>query len=133
MLPQAIDIQRLEAERAALVVKALRNLVLHIIARSLRDGKAYAVELRGHSVIAAVVRAPDGSPAYLAVSAEGYVRSDVLAIILTAVPGVDASDWQPEPGGAVGINPRPGQIIWSAIIPPDSQAEILARFESEIT
>lgn len=131
LLPQSIDLQRLEAELAALVVIGLRKVVLNAVARSLSDGRIYSVELSGHTVIAVVVRSPDGAPAYLAVSAEGYVRKDVLAIILSAVPGLEASDWQPEPGGAAGITPNEDQIIWSAIIPPEVQAHILSLYDAQ--
>jgi hypothetical protein len=125
LLPQEIDRERLQAERSLLAVKALRNLILAIIADSLRDGKTHAVQIGGHTVIAAIVRASDGSEAYLAVSAEGFIRAEILAIILSSVPGVQESDWQPEPGGAAGITPKPGQIIWSTFVPPEAQAQIL--------
>jgi hypothetical protein len=73
-----------------------------------------------------VVRASDPSEAYLAITAEGFPDPRVIAVILDAVPGMGADDWLPEPGGAAGITPSAGQIIWPTIIPPDSQARMLA-------
>lgn len=129
LLPQEVDRERLEAETAALLVQGLRNLVLALIVKSLQDGRPYMAELSRHRVTA-VVRASDASEAYLAVSAEGFFDPRVIAIILDAVPGIDKDDWLPEPGGAVGIDPTPGQIIWSTIISPAVQADILARAEN---
>jgi hypothetical protein len=130
LLPQEIDKQRLELETAALLARGLRDLVLNIIAKSLQDGRAYFAEVTGHRVTA-VVRASDESEAYLAVSGEGFVDPRVLAIILKAVPGIDEDDWLPEPGGVAGIDPGPGEIIWSTIIPPAVQEDILARAEKK--
>ena len=39
-------------------------------------------------------------------------------------------DWLAEPGGAMGIEPRTGQIIYSAMIPADTQAAILDEYSS---
>jgi hypothetical protein len=55
----------------------------------------------------------------------------VIAVILDAVPGIAQQDWLPEPGGAAGITPSPGQIVWSAIIPADTQARILADTDTD--
>jgi hypothetical protein len=48
-------------------------------------------------------------------------------LLLDAVPGISEEDWQAEPGGVADIKPMTGQIIWSTIIPPEVQTEILAR------
>jgi hypothetical protein len=128
LLPHQVDRERLEAETAVLLVQGLRNLVLAIIVKSLHDGRPYTAEIKGHR-ITVVVRASDASEAYLVVSTEGFFDPRVIAIILGAVPGIDQEDWLPEPGGAVGIDPTPGQIIWSTIIAPAVQADILARAE----
>jgi hypothetical protein len=124
LLPQQIDADRLEAETAALAVEATRMIVLHLVARSLLDGKAYAAILSEH-IITALVRAEDGGEAYLAIAAEGFIHPQMIALILSSVPGVSESDWQAEPGGVTDIKPKEGQIIWSTMIPPDIQARIL--------
>jgi hypothetical protein len=128
LLPQEIDCERFAAEVAVQAVQAIREVVLTLIVKSLHDGRTYAAELRKHR-IAAMVRAADGAEAYLAIGAEGFPHADLIAIILDAVPGIKHDDWQPEPGGVVGITPRDGQIIWSTIIPPEIQADILERFD----
>jgi hypothetical protein len=109
-------------------VQAIREVVLTLIIKSLHDGRPYVAELGSHRVTA-MVRASDGAEAYLAVSTEGFPHSDFIAVILDAVPGINKDDWQAEPGGVLGIAPRQGQIIWSTIIPPEAQADILSRFD----
>jgi len=54
----------------------------------------------------------------------------MIALILSAVPGIGESDWQAEPGGVSDIKPKEGQIIWSTMIPPDIQARILELAET---
>jgi hypothetical protein len=57
--------------------------------------------------------------------AEGFVHPEMIALMLTAVPGIKRDDWLEEPGGVAGITPRLGQIIWSTIIPTEAQEQIL--------
>lgn len=130
LLPQDIDRRRLEAEIAARAVKALQETVLNLIAASLNDGKPYEIELQGH-VISALVRASDASEAYLAIGTEGFIHPEMIALILAAVPGINRDDWLGEPGGVAGITPRPGQIIWSTIIPPEVQEQILQHCDPD--
>jgi hypothetical protein len=119
---------RLKAETAALAVEATHAIVLSLVAGSLLDGNAYTAILSEH-VITALVRAEDGGEAYLAIAAEGFIRPRMIALILSAVPGISESDWQAEPGGVSDIKPRAGQIIWSTMIPPNVQARILELVE----
>lgn len=77
--------------------------------------------------ISVLVRARDGD-AYIAIVAEGFIDPDFLAVILRSVPGVEASDWLAEPGGAMGIHPGFGQIVYSAIIPPEYQSKIVDQY-----
>lgn len=128
LLPQQVDLDRLNAETITLAVEATRTMVLSLVARSLLDGKAYAAVTSEH-IITALVRAEDGGEAYLAIGAEGFIHPRMIALILSAVPGVGDSEWQPEPGGVSGIKPKEGQIIWSTVIPADIQAHILELAE----
>lgn len=128
LLPQQVDVDRFKAETAALAVEATRTMVLGLVARSLLDGKAYAAVLSEH-IITALVRAEDGGEAYLAIAARGFIQPRMIALILSAVPGLSESDWQAEPGGVSDIKPKEGEIIWSTIIPPDIQARILELAE----
>lgn len=50
----------------------------------------------------------------------------MIAVILGALqPEVPASDWQPEPGGMMGVEVGYGQIVFSTIISADAQAALL--------
>jgi hypothetical protein len=129
LLPQQVDRERLEAELAVRAVQAIREFVLKLVVASLHDGQRHSLELQGHR-ITALVYASNATEAYLAISAEGFVRPEMIAIMLDAVPGIDRDDWQIEPDGVAGILPASGQLIWSAIIPPEAQADILQRFDS---
>jgi hypothetical protein len=126
LLPQQVDSERLAAEVAVLAVLATRRLVLDLVVRSFHDGRPHTAILSNH-VVTALVCAQDGAEAYLAITAEGFIHPKMIAIILTAVPGVSSEDWQPEPGGVADIKPRSGQIIWSTLIPTEIQASILAH------
>ncbi|WP_033340133.1 hypothetical protein [Catenuloplanes japonicus] len=128
LLPRSVDVRRLRAELAVQVVARVRDLVCDLIARSLCDGKVWSAQMEKYE-ISALVRAQAGD-AYLAIVAEGFIDDRILAVILDAVPGVDPDDWQTEPDGALGIQPGFGQIIRSAIIPPEYQAKIVDQYGS---
>jgi hypothetical protein len=128
LLPQPVDADRLTAETAALAVEAMRAMVLSLVAGSLLDGNTHTAILSGH-VITALILAQDGGEAYLAIAAEGFIQPRMIALILSAVPGISDSDWQAEPGGVSDIKPREGQIIWSTMIAPNVQARILELAE----
>jgi hypothetical protein len=126
LLPADIDMKRLSAEAAAQTVLSIKKLVCGLIARSISTGKTWRGELRRHTV-SATVRAQDGE-AYLLISAEGFLDSSLLAVILAAVPGVDPTEWLPEPKGVFGFEPAPGQILYSTMISAAAQAGIVAAF-----
>lgn len=129
LLPQQVDADRLKAETAALAIEATRSMVLSLVAGSLLDGDAHTAILTEH-VITALVRAEEGGEAYLAIAAEGFIHPQMIALMLSAVPGISGSDWQAEPGGVRDIKPRGGQIIWSTVLPPDIQARVLDLAET---
>lgn len=129
LLPNALDAKRLELEEALAATQQIRALVQRLVARSLRTGKIWTAELEQHEV-SAHVKATDGS-AYLIVCAEGFFNPPIIAVILDSIPGVPRDDWLAEPGGAVGIEPQPGQIIYSTMIDTDVQQWILSQHPDE--
>ncbi|WP_326561270.1 hypothetical protein [Micromonospora sp. NBC_01796] len=129
LLPADVDIRRLRAELAVRVTLQIRQVVRKLIAGSIQNGKTWIATLSGHK-ISALVRAKDGE-AYLAVAAEGFMDPKMLAIILNAVPHLDADDWLPEPEGIFGIVPQPAQIIFSAIISAATQTAIMDEFSDD--
>jgi hypothetical protein len=123
LLPKRVDLERLEAEIATEAVVSTRRIVCDLIASSLKDGKLWSATLTGHEIKAGV-RTKDGE-AYLAIFAEGFPDARMIAVILNSVPYMTADDWLAEPGGAMGIAPKVGQIIYSAIISAAAQTAIL--------
>lgn len=129
LLPQSVDVKRWAAEVAARVNEELHRLVRAGIARSARDGYMWRAELQ-NSAIGALVRGDEGET-YVAISAEGYRDPKLLAVILSAVPGIAAEDWQVEPGKVLGIEPHEGQLIWSTLLPAASLAALLDAAEQD--
>ena len=129
LLPVETDYKRLQAELATQFVLTIRRVVRGIIAKSLTDGKIWSASTSAHKVTARV-HASDGE-AYLAISAEGFLDPGTIAVILTSVPHMSKADWMAEPGGAMGIEPDAGQIIFSAMIPAEAQTAILDEFATD--
>lgn len=132
LLPQDVDRRRLQAEIAYRINDLFRALVVSAIARSVLGGDVCGVMLESDGVVkhdlAAKVHARDGE-SYLAISAEGFADPRMIALVLNAVPGIDRDDWVPEPSGADGIEPRPGQIIYSTIIEAEALSHIINLHE----
>ena len=123
LLPAEIDYRRWPAERATLAVSAMRALVRKAVVKSAHDGKLWTVTIKQH-VIGALVRSQDGET-YLAVTAEGYYDHRLVAILLDAIPGVPKKDWGAEPGAVFGIAPAEGQVVFSAMLPPETLCTLL--------
>ncbi|WJK33362.1 hypothetical protein [Solwaraspora sp. WMMA2065] len=128
-LPADWDWKRLELEHAAAWEVEIRRIVCDLIARSLRSGHVYQAEFHNYSV-RAWARANDGET-YLVIGAENVADPKVFAVIINAIPDVDLSSWMPEPNGVVGLNPGPGEIIWSTILPPAVAARLLDGYPGD--
>ncbi|WBL20236.1 hypothetical protein [Citricoccus sp. NR2] len=123
LLPQEIDYRRLELEQATIGVESLKRAVREAICQSAHSGRPVVAETKGQRLIA-YVKSRDGET-YLAVVTEGFLDPNQIAIILSAVPGMDHNDWGIEPDEVLGIRPDAGQLVYSAMLPPESLAEIL--------
>ncbi|NMO51040.1 hypothetical protein HH310_07530 [Actinoplanes sp. TBRC 11911] len=125
-LPATWDWERLRLEHAVAWEAQIRRLVGTLIARSLRTGRTYQADL-AHYRVKAMALAHDGET-YLVVGFDHLADPRVLAVILASVPGVDRDSWMVEPGNVMGIEPEPGEIVWSTILPPAVAARLLAAF-----
>lgn len=123
LLPQDIDLRRWRAEQAALGVVALQRVVRELICRSAHSGGPVEATAQGQGLIA-WVKSHDGET-YLAIATEGFLDPREIAVVLSAVPGMAADDWQIEPGEVLGITPGVGQLVYSAMLPPESLAAML--------
>lgn len=128
-LPQAWDWKRLELEHIYAFTYKIRQIVCQLIARSLRDGHSYQAEFE-HYRVTALARAKDGET-YLLVGTENVADPNIFAVILNAVPGIDPAAWQPEPQGVAGLQPEPGEVIWSTILPPAVAVDLLDAIPDE--
>ncbi len=128
-MPGDWDWKRLELEHAYAWEARIRGIVLDLIVRSLRDGHAYQAEFH-HYHVTALVRAR-GEETYLIVGTENVADPRVFAVIINAVPGIDHESWLPEPDGVAGLQPDPGEVIWSTVLPPAVAANLLDTFPAD--
>ena len=124
LLPRDWDWKRLNAEQAVAWRREMKRLVIRLIAMSLKSGDVAVAEFRRHR-IKALVRAANGHEAYLAIIAERVPDANVFALLLDCVPGIEVDDWQPEPSPLAEMSPAPGEVIWSALFPPNIASAIL--------
>ncbi|MGC4856108.1 hypothetical protein ACLQ24_22625, partial [Micromonospora sp. DT4] len=89
------------------------------------DSAAHLLTLNSY-----LARATDGET-YLVVGTENIADPKVFAVIINAIPGVDPGSWMPEPNGVMGLDPDPGEIIWSTILPPAVAAQLLDSYSED--
>lgn len=123
LLPKDIDFRRFSAEQVALGVVSLQQAVREAICRSVHVDAPVSATTNGQRLIAWVKS--EDADTYLAISTEGFLDPKEIAVVLNAVPGMTADDWQVEPGEVLGITPGAGQLVYSAVIPPASLAAVL--------
>ncbi|WP_109686039.1 hypothetical protein [Branchiibius hedensis] len=123
LLPSAWDRKRVAAEHAYAQRIVFERFMLEAAAKSLRSGKVITAKFALFS-IGLVIRADRGEQ-YVAFIAENVFDPRALAAMMDAFPGMSASDWAPEPNQAFGMNPKIGQIIYSAPLPTDVADSIL--------
>lgn len=129
-MPTDWDWKRLQIELVYEWEASIRRIVCGLIARSLKDGYRYQAEFE-HYRVTALARA-HGEETYLIVGAENIAHPKILGVILNAVPGIDPGSWMPEPDGVAGIEPEPGEVVWSTIMPPPVAAQLLDDFSEGI-
>lgn len=122
-LPTDWDWTRLKLEHAYAWEANIRRIVRDLITRSLRTGNPYRAEFEHYRVMA-LARARE-QETYLVVGTENIADPRVFAVIMNAVPGIDKGSWLPEPDGVAGIEPEPGEVVWSTIMPPSVAALLL--------
>ncbi|WP_402374564.1 hypothetical protein [Isoptericola rhizosphaerae] len=128
LLPEAADTRRLQLETTTRAVLAIRRDIRRLIARSVRSGHGWALELDQHRLLVEV-RCRD--EAYLALGTDGFVDPRMIAVVLDSVPGIPSDAWQAEPAAVLGIQPGAGQIVYSTLLPADVQKALLEEFPDE--
>ena len=123
LLPWEWDADRLRAELATHARRQIQQVVRDMAAQSLLTGHTVGFDFAGCQ-IKLLIRADPGL-AYIAIGATGITDAATFALLMTSIPGVAKDDWMAEPGGAAGLQPEHGEILWSAVLPPESQAALL--------
>jgi hypothetical protein len=124
LLPCDWDWKRVTAEQAVAWRREMKQMVIRLIAMSLKTGKLAVAEFRHHRV-KALVRVDEDHEAYLAIIAEGVPDPAIFALLLDCVPGITSDDWQPEPSPLAEMEPAPGEIIWSTLFRSEVASAIL--------
>lgn len=125
LLPADWDLRRLEAEAALHAKRTIQKLMLTAARASLTTGEVQGISIGQADVRVRVSVLEDGQ-AYLAIGAVNLMDPTFYALAFTAFPGLSADDWLPEPEGAAGLDPAAGEILYSALLPPETQAIIVS-------
>lgn len=124
LLPSAWDVRRLHAEAAVNAQLILEKLVRAAAAQSLlnSDTRTFLV---GDRDVRVRIRVQEDGQAYVVIGATGSLDRQFFIALISAIPGMAADDWMPEPGGQLGLDVAPGEIVWSAMMSAEAQQELL--------
>jgi len=120
LLPTVWDLNRLVAEAGVFAQRALRATIRRAARESLRTSTAYGFSV-GDAQVRLRIRMHHDGQVYLAVGATAIIDPGFFAAVFSSLPGVTKEDWIPEPGGALDIEPAPGEVLWSALLSPEAQ------------
>ena len=123
LLPGREDDLRWRAEAAVRAERQLSVIVHGLVRQSLLDGREHASMLEG-AALGIQVLADQGHETYVAIRIIGSVPRELVATILSLVPGCDLDAWMSDyamPERAVA----PEEQIWSNIMDPVAAAKFL--------
>lgn len=126
MLPVDWDIRRLEAESALLATRSIQRSIRKAAAESMRTNSIMGITI-GTADVRVRVRMLEDGQVYIAVGATGIADPKFFALMFTSFVGLGAGDWLPEPGGAAGLECVPGEILYSAMMSQEAQANLLSE------
>lgn len=122
-LPGEDDRDRYRAEAGVRLLRALREAVHRLVCDSLLDGHEHADEVAG-AELGVLVRGSEERGTYVALRITGSVPDDMVAVVLSLVPGCDRDGWYPE--FAMPDRPlRPGEQAYSNLMDPAEAARLL--------
>lgn len=129
-LPTIRDRKRLEAEAATKAARVVRTLTRRAACESLTNGDIRGFEVAGHDIRVRLQVHGDGR-AYATIGSSGGADVPLLVTVLSAFPGLAMDDWMPEPTEQLGLEPMPGEMLWSALMSPDAQSDLLEWVDSQ--
>jgi len=125
LLPTDWDARRLSAEAAVFAKIRVQRAVRAAARESLLTSSAATFQI-GDGAVHVRIRVLADGQAYIAVGATNITDAGFFAVLFTSFAGIGYAEWLPEPGGAVDITPGPGEIVWSTILTPEAQQQILS-------
>jgi hypothetical protein len=124
LLPREWDTKRLMAEAGVNAERTIRGLVVQAARESLLNSDMRVLVVGDRDVRVRVAIHEDGE-AYVAVGATGTLDHTFMVTLLSAIPGLLADDWLPEPDGNLQIEVAPGEVVWSALLPAETQQQLM--------
>lgn len=125
LLPTEWDGKRVRAEDAFNARAVYEQVAVEAAARSLRTGKVVTAQFPTFAM-GVLVRADRGEQ-FIAFIARDVYDPRQLAVMLDSFPLIDNTDWAAEPGGIANLQPRTGEIVWSAPLDPATADAYLDR------
>lgn len=126
-LPVQDDYDRYRAEAGVRMLRELRTEVWRVVCASLLDGREHVAEIAG-AELGVVVQATEDHATYVALHIVGSVPDDLLAVVLSLVPGCDRDSWYPE--FAMPDRPlSPGEQVYSNLMDPAAAAKLLEEHD----
>jgi hypothetical protein len=127
-LPGDDDRDRYRAEAGVRILRTLRDTVRRLVCASLLDGHEHADEVAG-AELGVLVQGSEERGTYIALRITGSVPDNMVAVVLSLVPGCDRDGWYPEfamPNRAL----RPGEQAYSNLMDPAEAARLLEGREA---
>ncbi len=124
LLPSDWDDGRLLAEAGLFAITVIHNQVRQAAVESLLNSDIRGFNVGDRNVRVRLRMLADGE-VYLAIGATGSIDVPFMTTLLSAIPGISASDWLPEPSERLGLDLAPGEILWSALIDASTQATLI--------
>ncbi|WP_197523019.1 hypothetical protein [Actinokineospora pegani] len=126
-LPGEDDHDRYRAEAGIRLLRELRAAVHRVVCASLLDGREHVADIGG-AELGVVVQGTEDHATYVALRIVGSVPGDLVAVVLSLVPGCDRDSWYPE--FAMPERPlRAGEQVYSNLMDPVAAARLLDGFD----
>lgn len=123
-LPKDLDWKRWYAEQAWAAKSGMQEMVRKCAWLSLSTSRAFCFQV-GDALIWVRVRMMESNIVYIAIGAHGLADPQTYAVLMSSFPDVAAEEWLPEPDGVAELEVESGEMIFSAILSPVGQNDLL--------
>jgi hypothetical protein len=123
LLPADEDRERYQAEAVVRLVRGLVGILHNLLRASLRDGREHTHQFETFR-LGVIVRADQGHETYVILRVAGSVPDDLVAVILSNVPGCEEELWDYR--SELPTRPRrPQEDVWLNLMDPAAAAKLL--------